>query len=204
MKKRLPILLMAGALGLAGACGPDEEIPPEDWTDAGVDAETGPVVDVPDSIAFQILAADGDTTVTREEFVAWMRDRVPMEGWQTDADSALTRQEFAEVIHVTWDTDRDRGLDPSEWERGVRYFYPEDLDPGVFEEWDMDDDDRLDPEELIEGLDTTNWNRGWAVDREAMMETGEAAEMLFRLWDVDGDGQMDMAEYNAGIAYWWL
>ncbi|MGK7311843.1 MAG: hypothetical protein ACN0LA_06340 [Candidatus Longimicrobiales bacterium M2_2A_002] len=101
-----------------------------------------------------------------------------------------------------WDVDDDDVIVESEWETGVDYLYEDDLDPGVFDDWDVNSDSELDLDEVSEGLDTTQWNEDWYTDADPVVGYDEFLDDYYALWDLDDDGLVDTVEYYDGLEYW--
>ncbi|MGK7397431.1 MAG: hypothetical protein ACNS62_22835 [Candidatus Cyclobacteriaceae bacterium M3_2C_046] len=99
------------------------------------------------------------------------------EDWDADADELIDEDEFGTAYtdvgyYETWDLDNDGILDQEEWEEGIGTYYDAyNYDAfGTFEDWDLDNDGLISDEEFTDGN--------------------------FTFWDTDGDGFVDVAEYE--------
>jgi len=151
--------------------------------------------------AFATLDLDGDSYLDADELAEWVDDEGVFTRWDIDADSELDADDIDESVYTIWDADEDTVIVESEWETGVDYLYPDALDPGTFQDWDLDGDSELDADEVAEGLDATNWNEYW-YEADAVIGFDEFMDMYFALWDRDGDGRIDSVEYESGAEYW--
>lgn len=187
MKKRIPSLIATGALALMAACNPGDEIDPTEDLDVGYDVGgENQQVEIPDSLAFTMADQDGDSVVDRTDFGMWLEER----------------NAFAEGDEPAWREDLDLSLDELEWQSSGQYLYTRNREPGQFEDWDTSGDLELSPQEVLTGLEQQGVDE---LAEPVVVETREdLADVLFRLWDIDGDGELTRAEYGAGIAIWWL
>lgn len=111
----------------------------------------------------------------------------------------------APVAAAEWsfdDIDADGNLELTEAE-----FEQATVDSGLFDDWDLDDDEALSMEEYHEGVFAT-----WDADEDALLsadefETGFADwdfgdDIDFSAWDADGDAHLSMSEFGAGLSDW--
>lgn len=104
-------------------------------------------------------------------------DYATYETWDTDRNEIITEDEFRTTYRdaryfKVWDVDGDGTIDVTEWETGVNTYYPVyDYNVhGNYNEWDMNQDEVLDEDEYVGAT--------------------------YRLWDTDGDGQIEAVEYQ--------
>ncbi len=190
MRMRVLALLVTGLLPLA-ACD----------TDGAEEMEELEPATTMEPPAFETLDLDGDSYLDADELAAWVDDEGVFTRWDIDADSELDADEINESVYMIWDADEDTVIVESEWETGVDHVYPGALDPGAFQDWDLDGDSELDADEVAEGLDATSWNEYW-YEADAVIGFDEFMDMYFALWDRDGDGRIDAVEYETGAEYW--
>ncbi len=99
------------------------------------------------------------------------------EDWDSNHDKKLDEKEFKNTFEKMdsfkmWDTDSDKYITEKEWEKGLTVHGDklEDKKIGSFEEWDKNDDDKIDKSEYIEGN--------------------------FNMWDKDNNGYVDNTEFG--------
>lgn len=104
-------------------------------------------------------------------------DYATYETWDVDNNQLIDENEFTDTYveadyYAAWDTDGDGIIDETEWETGVTTYYPA-YTGNVREDytaWDLNQDNRLDEDEFTAGT--------------------------YRLWDTDGDGNIEVVEYE--------
>lgn len=187
MKTRIPSLIATGALALMAACNPGDEADPTEDLDVGYDVGgENQQVDIPDSLAFAMADQDADSVIDPAEFGQWL-----------EAQNA-----FAEGPEPAWRDDLDLRVEELEWQSSAQYLYTRNREPGQFEEWDTSGDLELSPQEVLVALEQQGVDE---LAEPVVVETREdLADVLFRLWDIDGNGELSRSEYGAGIAIWWL
>lgn len=151
---------------------------------------------------FETLDANDDSYLDADELAEWVDDEGIFTRWDVDGDSELDADNINESIYAIWDLDDDEVVSEAEWRTGTTYLYPDDIDPGAFGEWDLDGDSELDADEVVEGLDVTNWNEEWYTDADPVVGYDDFLDRFYTLWDLDDDGLLDTLEYHGGAAYW--
>ncbi|MDZ7779789.1 MAG: hypothetical protein U5R14_07620 [Gemmatimonadota bacterium] len=199
MRTRIPLLVMTGSLALMSACGPGDET---DSRDAGVELRDGHVVELPDSLSFTTADRNGDGVIGQVELRVWMEDRSAFAPDAPETDLAAALDTAGPSPQTVWREDLDLTLSETEWLNGGRYLYTRAAEPGLFAEWDTDGDLRLDPLEALAGLDVRGENE--PMETGSITTREQLAEVLFRLWDIDGNGTLESDEYRGGIAIWWM
>jgi len=113
---------------------------------------------------------DNDAQISKEEFDRRLREHAVFDDWDGDGDGEATDREFVTGLYEAWDVDGDEVVDVYEYRWGSgAWFAGGDL-YGTFEDWD--DDGRLEP--------------------------GEVTVAIYRAWDTNGDGALNVAEWR-----WW-
>lgn len=104
-------------------------------------------------------------------------ERSPYSNWDTNDDEKIDKDEFTASFndndfYSSWDSNSDDQLDEDEWNSGIATNYPyyNDVDYGMFRDWDNDNNEYLNQKEF--------------------------ADRTFNLWDEDGDGFINSDEYN--------
>ena len=173
MKTHIATLIVTGALTLTVACAPGEE---PDFT-------------APDPLAFAAVDLNADSLIEQDEFASWLTARMAVDETTVEAnDDGMS-------------DDLDLKLTESEWRDSGRYVFTRTDEPAEFEEWDTDGDQLLDPFEALAGLDAEG--EGEPIQTGPVTSQQELSTVLFRLWDLDGNGSLEPDEYRGGIAVWW-
>lgn len=69
--------------------------------------------------------------------------------------------------------------------------------------WDLDRDGAVDWAEWTQGLRRTGLFRTWDLNGDGLVERIELGWGLFTSFDLDGSGELTLAEHTRGVAAWW-
>jgi len=118
--------------------------------------------------------------------------------WDLDADGVVTYGELYDLYYTIWDTDNDNVLTQEEWSEAVNtYFADYDYTVyGDFGDWDLNDDGVLTKNEYMEGVLDTDLFETWDLDSDATITEEEFSRGMYQYWDTDGDGYVEVAEYE--------
>lgn len=208
MKTHLSLTVVVAPLILAAACTPEDRAdamadPGDPERVATVDAFGDPaqVPDVPDSLAFAMVDQNEDSVIEQHEFYEWLEAQSAFADEAPVSDSAAVPDSAAGAPPV-WSEDLDLTLSELEWQNSGRYLYTRTSEPGLFDDWDTDGDLRLDPLEALAGLDARGEDA--PLETDPITSRRQLADVLFRLWDIDGNGTLEPDEYRGGVAVWWM
>lgn len=115
------------------------------------------------------------------------------EEWDTNRDSYLDENEYYGSVYNTFDTNRDRVVDQNEFNTAASDFGATTPD---WNEWDTNKDNQLDENEFRTGWGRNNNYAQWDTDRDNRLNEREYSEGIFGLWDREGRGSMEEANYN--------
>lgn len=150
---------------------------------------------------FGDLDADRDARLTNDEFNQWWRDRGLFGRWNTDASDGLTDAELSTGLFNTWDRN-EAGITESEWNTGVRTWFPSDASYGAYGDWDANDNNLIEENEFREGLGRHNLFDTWDANRNDLWEEDEVFGGFFEIFDANDDRGIDENEWNTGYRDW--
>lgn len=136
-----------------------------------------------------------DGYLDRAEIAAWLDEAGVFNRLDENEDSVLEPTELDDGVFHLWDLDDDDRISFSEWDVTISDWYPRDLDYLSFSDWDLDGNSTLSMPEVEEGLEFTGWNR-LAMDDDPKLTFDDFVDAYFRVWDRDGDGLIDIAEFH--------
>lgn len=144
-----------------------------------------------------IVTACGEEQV--QEHGEWVeiseyRERFVYEEWDLDASGTLEERELASGIFESLDTDENDLLTGDEWRRAEFYFTGNDY--GTFNEWDINNDGRLEEEEFNVVVDQVGLFDRWDTNDDGWIEGQELSVGVFDTFDTDDDGLLDDEEYG--------
>jgi len=146
---------------------------------------------------YSMLDADTDHRITRAEFDEHYDDRARFDAWDADGDGSLDAVEWSDGLFLQWDMNRDGFVDVDEYRKGWRIWYeskPDEAWPD-YDTWDLDDDTKLSPTELGEAWASLRLYDTFDIDGDKVVLYNEFLDGTWTLWDVDGDGAVDMMEF---------
>jgi Ca2+-binding EF-hand superfamily protein len=110
-----------------------------------------------------------------------------------NADESVSDEEFLQGFYQVWDTDGDGLIDEAEWKANLPEQAPE------FEHmqsWDIDQQEGITFEEFAESLAGTEFYQRLDENMDREISQRELSQGLYYLWDNDGDGYIETAEYE--------
>ncbi len=127
------------------------------------------------------------------------RERFAYEEWDLDASGVLEERELSEGLFESFDANDDDLISNDEW--GVTEFYFTGNDYGAFNEWDLNNDGRLDNEEFEAVVDDVGLFDSWDINDDGLIEDQELSSGVFDSFDADDDGLLDDEEYGTWEDY---
>jgi hypothetical protein len=161
-------------LGLASCGGERAEVAEEE---AGVEQE-----------------AVGETAMyDRDRFNTDFTSTNNYEEWDANRDNFFDENEFYGGFYDTWDVNDDNRLDQDEFNTAASDFGAVTPD---WNEWDANKDNQLDENEFRTGFGKSNYYSQWDADKDNRLNDREYSEGVFGLWDREGRGSLEEADYN--------
>ena len=131
--------------------------------------------DVYDADLFNEWDQDDDSYLDEDEFSAGNYSHYDIDvnaGWDEVEFNAFTTTHY----YDTWDRDNNNEIGVAEFEEGWSSYMPgSEYDAGLFDEWDLDDNDILDDDEFAAGM--------------------------YDYWDIDDSGYVEETEYSTYYTY---
>jgi hypothetical protein len=140
---------------------------------------------------------DADDALGIEEFRSWWNEQDFFDDWRADEDEGITREQFAERLHVEWDTNGDDVVSEVEWQEGTDTWFAGDVEDGAWDDWDGDGDSELDANEVAEGLERNGLYDRVDRDDDAVIDDEELADWFFDIFDDNDDDRIDTTEWDA-------
>lgn len=162
---------------------------PQDIGEMNVGEENEPFVNLQD------WDTDRDNELSEQEFNQGFSENV-YNRWNTDDEEGwLSEDEVTTGMYGAWDRDGSGWLSENEVEQGGRSWFGTPVD---YDQWDTNDDQRVDQNEMRQGLRQNQTVRGWDQNRNQRWEETEMSGPLFNYMDRDGDDAIDGAEWRWG------
>ncbi|MFB6351980.1 MAG: hypothetical protein ABEN55_02030 [Bradymonadaceae bacterium] len=187
----------------------DEETETDEETDAEQEAEDeeelgdeadedgAPRKQVDLSGKFDEWDTDDDGTLTREEFVRGLTDEGIFKKLDVDDDGRLSEDEFHDWISRISDVTRDGEITREEFERVAATF--DAIEPGDFDEWDVDEDQILTPMDVQLGHEDTPLYDSWDFDGDGLIDSDDFGTALYDTWDADDNDFLSEDEWGWGF-----
>ncbi|NJO00854.1 MAG: hypothetical protein HC880_03405 [Bacteroidia bacterium] len=140
-----------------------------------------------------------DDLIGDEEFYESYRRLGHYEEWDLDDDGYISDSEYFNAYYSLWDKDQDGQLDEQEWDTGLEDFAGDEyvgVLAGKFADWDTDQDNQIDVEEFNQGWVQTDYYSQRDQDASQYLDKDEFYLDMFTVWDTDGDGNIERAEYE--------
>lgn len=125
---------------------------------------------------------------------------VGYDDWDDNNDGTVDHNEFYDYNYGIWDEDDDGFVNEKEWADGIVNFTHND-DPdlyGDWQDWDVDNDTRLDLNEFTDGLSMAQYLDIWDSNGNTLVEAQEFRRGLFAAWDKNQNGYLEKDEYSDG------
>lgn len=133
-------------------------------------------------------------------------DEDSFKAWDSNADEKWDKHEFENGFSESklfdeWDVNKDK------------VFSDEELNFGIYNTWDTDDDGFINEEEY--GLANTSWEddlgnnfEAWDANKDNQLDNNEfnngiVETKLYERWDLNRDGMKDNNELNTGLYESW-
>jgi hypothetical protein len=192
-KRHVALALVAGLAMFGCADGYDDEAEIDE-----AEAEVGPEAEMAEAeYGFVEWDADQNRYLDENEWTTWDADR-DRSAWNTDGEDGLSAEEFGATTVTLWDRDDDGLVSEDEWTEGTDRWFGDDVDYGVWADWDMDGDSELDANEVREGFETNNLYDRVDGDADAIIDDEELADWFFDVFDLNDDAQIDTTEWDWG------
>lgn len=192
---RISLALLAGAVALGCADGYEDE--PE-LGEAEVEEEMAPVAEPEAEYAFVEWDADANRMLDRDEWTVWVTETPRWTAWDVDDEEGLGTEEFSVTTVTVWDADDDDLVSEEEWRAGTDRWFGDDVDYGVWTDWDGDGDSFLDANEVAEGFEVNGLYDVVDRDADAVIDDEELADWFFDVFDANDDSQIDTTEWDWG------
>jgi len=186
-------LSLAAFLAIGGCAEPEVEL------ESDIEAETEPGVPTTETDVqspFGELDTDRSGYLTRDEWRAWWVEGDFAAEHDADGVEGLDVSEWVHHTLALWDTDDDDVLSEAEWTSGVERWYGEDVELGVWVDWDLDGDSELDADEVQEAFEREGLYDRVDGDHDALLDDEELADWFFDLFDADDDERLDWTEWD--------
>lgn len=192
---RISLALLAGAVALGCADGYEDE--PE-LGEAEVEEEMAPVTEPEAEYAFVEWDADANRMLDRDEWTVWVTETPRWTAWDVDDEEGLGTEEFGVTTVTVWDADDDDLVSEEEWRAGTDRWFGDDVDYGVWTDWDGDGDSFLDANEVAEGFEVNGLYDVVDRDADAVIDDEELADWFFDVFDANDDSEIDTTEWDWG------
>lgn len=136
---------------------------------------------------------DDDALVTESETLGGFE--VVTADWDGDGDPGLSNVEMSNALFSAWDTDGDGRLETAEFEAGAQIWFGDRWSYAGFTDWDADGDAELTLQEFNVGLDDMAMYDAFDEDDDAHVNAPDFARIYHDVWDRDGDGTIQIAEW---------
>lgn len=131
---------------------------------------------------------DGSTTTTTTRYFI---DR------DANNNGILDTAEFPGYVYRHWDRNNDGFINSDEWDMStVRWYAPGTTTYKTYTAWDKNGDGRIDSSEFDRVVTDTKLYSSWDSNADNTIESDEYAAATFRMYDVDNDGQLSLAEWK--------
>ncbi|MFB6351632.1 MAG: hypothetical protein ABEN55_00935 [Bradymonadaceae bacterium] len=139
---------------------------------------------------------DGNQTVARDEFMTNMTEQNVMRDLSEDQNRTLSRKEFQSWLMTSLDRDNNDQISQQEFQAATDPW--QDVEWGLFEDWNTDGDEALTASEFNAGLKQVGLYSEWDADGNGELGPDEFGDGLFSVWDRDGDGGLRPREIGFG------
>lgn len=139
---------------------------------------------------------DADQELSRDEFMTQIRTRNVLSNLSTDQNNTLDKEEFHKWVMSALDRDGDDAISEQEFTSATNAW--QDVDWGLFEDWNTDDDQTLSAQEFEAGLQNVKFFSEWDADNNGELGPDEFGNGLFGTWDENGDGALSADEIGFG------
>ncbi len=121
--------------------------------------------------------------------------------WDSNNDQALDDEDFFVTVYDIWDTNEDEKLTKEEYIMGFDYHYGNYIVED-FAVIDANDDGVLAYSEFYDALYPSKFYEDWNLDDDDMLSENELAENVFKRWDYDNSGSIDLDEFSDFDSYY--
>ncbi len=144
---------------------------------------------------------DGDSVVSRSEFMEGWRETDVVSKIDADGNDTITAQELASVLFVLWDTDTNGTIDSAEFKQAHRW-YADSMDVGKLSYWDTNGDRELNENELASSIDPTLLEGVQGRDVENGITAEDFDFIAFMVADQDNNLQIEKKEWKTFSSAW--
>ena len=136
---------------------------------------------------------DEDEVISDKEFYDGITATGYHANWDLNSDNNVTDEEVLRGFYRIWDTDGDGVIDQAEWQANI----PENAEEfSDMEAWEIDQEEGLSYEEFAETLAGTEFYERLDENMDDEISEEELSNSLYYIWDNDGDGYVEAAEYE--------
>lgn len=136
---------------------------------------------------------DQDEVINDEEFYEGITATGYHANWDLNSDDNVSDEEVLRGFYRIWDSDGDGVIDKAEWQANI----PENADEfSNMDSWENDNQEGLSYDEFAETLAGTEFYERLDENMDDEITEEELSNSLYYLWDNDGDGYVEVAEYE--------
>lgn len=150
-----------------------------------------------DEDLFDSVDRDKNRLIDRDEFED-VHDQVNIFGkFDVNADRKIGEDEFYAVMFEYWDTNENDSVSPGEYLAGALNWFPVNTsDLENFADIDADDDGVLTKGEFVGNMDDIQLFDQWDLEDDARIDRDELVTVLRTIWDVDEDQNISIDEWG--------